>query len=72
MQGTWVAQSVEHLSLDFGSGHDFTHELQDHDLNRSRMLNQLSHPGAPEIVLLIRDPEEKVTDVEGYQKVKLA
>ena len=22
--GTWVAQSVEHLTLDFGSGHDLT------------------------------------------------
>ena len=22
--GAWVAQSVEHLSLDFGSGHDLT------------------------------------------------
>ena len=24
MQGTWVAQSVEHPALDFGSGHDLT------------------------------------------------
>ena len=23
-EGTWVAQSVEHLTLDFGSGHDLT------------------------------------------------
>ena len=23
-QGTWVAQSAEHLTLDFGSGHDLT------------------------------------------------
>ena len=22
LRGTWVAQSVEHLTLDFGSGHD--------------------------------------------------
>ena len=22
--GTWVAESVEHLTLDFGSGHDLT------------------------------------------------
>ena len=24
MQGHWVAQSVKHPTLDFGSGHDFT------------------------------------------------
>ena len=23
-RGAWVAQSVEHLTLGFGSGHDFT------------------------------------------------
>ena len=23
MRGTWVAQSIKHLTLDFGSGHDF-------------------------------------------------
>ena len=24
MRGTWVAQLVKHLALDFGSGHDVT------------------------------------------------
>ena len=24
LRGTWVAQSVKHLTPDFGSGHDFT------------------------------------------------
>ena len=29
MRGTWVIQSVEHLTLAFGSGHDLTvHEFQ--------------------------------------------
>ena len=29
--GTWVAQSVKHLTLDFGSGHDLTvHEFEPH------------------------------------------
>ena len=29
--GAWVAQSVKHLTLDFGSGHDLTvHELEPH------------------------------------------
>ena len=28
-QGTWVAQLVEHLTIDFGSGHDLTvHEFK--------------------------------------------
>ena len=27
------------------------HELGDHDLSRSQTLNQLSHPGAPELVI---------------------
>ena len=25
--GTWVVQSVKHLTLDLGSGHDLTHTL---------------------------------------------
>ena len=30
-RGTWVAQSVKHLALDFGSGHDLTvHEFEPH------------------------------------------
>ena len=30
-RGTWVAQSVEHPTLDLGSGHDLTvHEIEPH------------------------------------------
>ena len=32
-----------------------THELRDHDLSQSRMLNRLSHPGAPRMVLNMLD-----------------
>ena len=31
--GAWVAQSVKHLTLDFGSGHDLlVHEFEPHVL----------------------------------------
>ena len=41
------ALSCQHRAL-CGAG---TQELQDHDLNRSRILNRLSHPGTPNILL---------------------
>ena len=34
-----------------------THKLQDHDLSQSRTLNQLSHPGTPVYLFILRDSE---------------
>ena len=34
-----------------------THGLRDHDLSRSRPLNRLSHPGAPNVYLFLRQRE---------------
>ena len=55
----WVAQSVEHLTLDFGSGHDLTvHGIQPHSgphAGHGDCLGfSLSHLSAPSLLSLVR------------------
>ena len=43
-----IRSGLQALSCQQRARHEAqTHELCDHDLNQSQMLNQLSHPGAP-------------------------
>ena len=53
-RGTWVAQSLKHLALDFGSGHDLTvvrsSPMSDSTLNVEGILSpSLSLPFPPQI-----------------------
>ena len=47
-EGDRIWSRLQTLSCQHRARHGTqTHELWDHDLSQSRMLNQLSHPGAP-------------------------
>ena len=50
-----------------------THKLRDHDLSPSRMLNQLSHPGAPNMSRFFKGMESNHINLSlGVSKKKIS